>query len=640
MNKQRLIIISLIFSLILIIFGIYRFNYKSIDDYYDYINKEYLDSIEIPDGEVGTSEFTKYQDEVDIEIDEITNKLINTNSNVKDLYNLVINKNRSNDYIYQYMNLIDNSKDINEFIDNTIKVENELVIDIFTTISISKDLKNNNHNIVYFEPITFDFNAPSYMYNNDNYNSYVAIFKKYQIKFMKQYGYDTKKARTISDKIFKMEKDISSKSLTMSDITNVENLYNKVTKEDLQKIYSNLDIDKYLKLKGIYNEEYYSLVDINNYKTFNSYLTNENLDILKEFVKFKILESYAPYISLDYAKLVSEINNSTIGINKEYSLEDDAIKTIQNYYSDVIEKEYVLKTIKSTDNEYIEKMIKEIIKYYKNDINSLDWMSNSTKEGAIKKLDNLNINISKSNFDIISNKYKIDKTISLVENIIVINKIFNNYNLELLENDKDIQVINEYTVNAYYNPQNNSINFPASFSKFLNTQNSYYENLGTVGMIIAHEITHAFDNNGSKFDYLGNYNNWWKDEDYKKFEELTSKVSNYYSNYRINGIKVNGDLTVGENIADLGAINCITEISKEKGATKEDFKILFKSFAKMWRSKYLDNYQKLLMTSDTHSPDKIRVNATLSSNKYFYKTYNIKSWDKMYIKDSNRVKVW
>ena len=159
-------------------------------------------------------------------------------------------------------------------------------------------------------------------------------------------------------------------------------------------------------------------------------------------------------------------------------------------------------------------------------------------------------------------------------------------------------------------------------------------------MIIAHEVTHAFDNNGSKFDYLGNYNNWWKDKDYKKFEKQTHKVAEYYSKYKVNGIKVDGELTVGENIADLGSINCITEISKEKGATKDDFKLLFTSFAKMWRSKYLDSYQKLLITTDTHSPDKIRVNATLSSNDYFYEIYKINKLDDMYVNKNERVRVW
>lgn len=639
MNKKRLLIIPII-CIIFLCIGIYLINHKGIDDFYDYVNKEYLDSLVLESDEIGVSEFTKYQNEVDDEVDEITKKLINNNTNAKNLYNLLTNKNRDNKIIYNYVNLIDSSNNINEFINNVMKVEKDLNADIFTTISISKDLLDNTHNIVYFEPITFDFSSPVYMYNDRNFDSYTSIFKGYLIKIMKVYGYDVKSARNISDKIYEMEKDIASNSLTLKDITNVENLYHKISKEDLQKIYSNIDIAKYLEIKGIDKEEYYSIVDINNYKTFNSYLNNDNLSTLKEYVKFKIIESYAPFMSLDYATLINEINNSTLGVNKEFDIEDNALSTIESLFNDIIEKEYVLSNFKEEDKLYIDNMINEIVDYYKKDINSLNWMSKETKESAIKKLDNLKVNISKSNFDIISNKYNIDKNISLVENIININKIVNDYNLDLLNNDKEVSAIGETVVNAYYNPQNNSINFPTSFAKFLNINNSYYENLGTVGMVIAHEITHAFDNNGSKFDYNGNLNNWWTEEDYNNFSGLMKKVEDYYSKYKVNGININGTLTVGENIADLGSINCITSISNEKGATKDDYKVLFTSFAKMWRSKYQEAYQKLLLTSDTHSPDKIRVNATLSSNDYFYKTYNISIFDKMYKDKNNRVKVW
>ena len=635
-NKRKYLILTIV--LIGVIYGYKYISYKGINDYYDYVNKDYLDNLVLEDNKVGVSEFTKYQEEVDKEIDDITNNLINNNSNVKSLYNMLLNTNRSNKVIYDYMNLIDSSKSIDDFINNTIIIEDKLNIDIFTKVSIMKDLYNNQKNIVYFEPINFEFSAPAYMYNDSNYDSYVSIFKGYQIKFMKAYGYDTKKAREISNNIFNMEKDIASHSLKYSEINHIEKLYHKIDINDLQKIYTNIDINKYLKIKGVDKEEYYSIVDIENYKSFNSYLTNDNLNTLKEYVKFRILEEYASFIDLKYAKLVRDINNTTLELNKEYDIKEEALDIIESYYNDVIEKEYVLKNSNSEQKEYLNSMIKEIIDYYKKDINDLKWMSKNTKENAIKKLDNLRINIYKEKFDIISDKYNIDSNKSLVENIINMNKINYKYNIDLLNNNKDIELISESTVNAYYNPQDNSINFPVAFNKFLNINNSYYENLGTVGMVIAHEITHAFDNNGSKFDYLGNLNNWWTIEDNKKFNELTKEVEDFYSSYKINGININGHLTVGENIADLGSINCITSIAHNKKASKEDFKKLFTSFAKMWRSKYVDTYQKILLTSDTHSPDKVRVNATLSNNDYFYNTYDIKWLDKMYIKE--KVGIW
>ena len=196
------------------------------------------------------------------------------------------------------------------------------------------------------------------------------------------------------------------------------------------------------------------------------------------------------------------------------------------------------------------------------------------------------------------------------------------------------------TVNAYYNPQENSINFPIALLdyKYYNENNSYYQNLGSFGSIIAHEITHAFDNNGALFDEKGNMNNWWQEEDFKNFEKLQEEVINYYNEYKVNNKAVNGKQTVSENIADLGGVSCIVSIAKNKGASDEEYKELFESYAKIWASKSTEEYTKLLLIMDTHSPDKIRVNAVLSSTDEFYSIFNIHKSDEMY--KEKKVKVW
>ena len=196
-------------------------------------------------------------------------------------------------------------------------------------------------------------------------------------------------------------------------------------------------------------------------------------------------------------------------------------------------------------------------------------------------------------------------------------------------------------VNAYYNPLDNSINFPAALKELYKTNDDYYAILGSIGTIISHEITHAFDNNGAKFDENGNRVNWWNDEDYSKFEELQKEVSEYYSNFEvIDGIYVDGEKTVGENIADLGGFSFIVSMAREKGANRDDMKVFFSSYASLWASEYIDSYQKLLVLSDTHSPDRIRVNAVVSSIDYFYELYQIGPNDDMYIEPNKRVKLW
>ena len=159
-------------------------------------------------------------------------------------------------------------------------------------------------------------------------------------------------------------------------------------------------------------------------------------------------------------------------------------------------------------------------------------------------------------------------------------------------------------------------------------------------MIIAHEITHAFDNNGALFDEKGNMNNWWKDEDYSNFENLQNDVIEYYNGYKIEGKSVNGKQTVSENIADLGAVSCIVDVAKQKGATNENLKELFEAYSNIWASEATEEYLKTLMIMDTHSPNKIRVNAVLSSIDEFYEVYEIDEDSEMYVIPEERIKVW
>lgn len=646
LNRKYLFIILIL--VLLIGFGLKLTNDKDlIDDYYTYINKDILDKEEIASGEIGWSRFTKAQDNVDEEAKLIVKDLINnkTNSDINTLYNNIKNIDARNSkglgVLNRYINLIDSSKNINEFINNAVTIENELYIDIFTMATVSPDFKDTSKSIVYFYPISFDFGASGEMYINSDYDRYHALLKQYQIKLLKLYGYDKTKAREVSKKLDNLFIDISKKSLSEEELSDVDNLYNIMTKEELQKIYTNLDINSYLEKMGISNQTYFSVVDVENYKAMNSYLKEENLALLKEYVKVKILEYYSGYTSLEYQNTVSELNDKLMGISSEDDIEEYAINTISNVFSNEVDKIYLEKNFNEEDRLVIENIAKDILSFYENNINNNTWMDTSTKEKAILKLKNMKINIGGNYLDSYSYNLKsFDDGSSLVENMILISKVESDKQLEILNNNSYKNIISPTIVNAYYSPLDNSINFPASLKEIYNSNDDYYSILGSMGMIIAHEITHAFDNSGSKFDEVGNRTDWWSENDYQEFEKLQKDIINYYSKYEVLGINVDGKATVGENIADLGAMNAIVEVAKKKGASDEEFKKMFSSYASLWASEYIDSYQKLLLLSDTHSPDKIRVNAVLSSCDTFYDVYDISKKDLMYVDENNRVGIW
>ena len=644
MNKKYIIILLLI---IIILSSKSLSNNELKDDYYNYINKDILTKHKLKDNEYTWSIFSSMQEKVDKRRDTMISNLISnkTNSNLNILYSSIMNTSIRDKEgltpLKKYINKIDNSTNIEEYINNAIEIENTLNIDIFTNIHIDNDYKDTSKNIIYLYPITMDFGANADYYINPDYMSYKALIKQYGIKLLKEYGYDKKKSREISNNITNMYIDISNNSKLSKDLEDISNYYNIITKEELQNIYTNLNINNYLNSKNI-KETKFSIIDINNYKTINKYLTNNNLSLLKEYTKLKILENYSPYLSENYSNIIYELNNKLSGINKSKDTKEDiANRIIYNYFTNDIDKQYKEKYLTKEEYKYIENMIKDIINYYYKDIDNLNWLSNKTKEKAKTKLKNIKINIGMQDNNNYSKYYNLKENNSLIENIISIGNTINNYEISKLNSNKIEVEIPETTVNAYYNPKDNSINFPTASLTLFDINNNYYENLGTIGMIIAHEITHAFDSNGSKFDEKGNISNWWTNKDLNNYKKLQKKVINYYNKYEvINGIHINGRKTVNENIADLGAISCISNIASSKHATNNELKKMYTSLAKMWATISTPEYESMLLLQDTHSPNKYRVNAPLSSTELFYKTYNINILNKMYIPKKDRVKVW
>lgn len=619
------------------------------DDYYDYINKDLLKKEKIKEGEYTWSTFSEAQDKVDNQTDDIIKKLIsnNTNPNLNIIYNQLLDTTTRNkndiSSLKPYLNKIDSSNNIKEFINNAIYIENNLNIDIFTNIKVDSDFKDTTQNITYFYPITFDFGTSADYYVDEDYMSYKALIKQYGIKILKKYGYDTKTSREISTNITNMYNDIAENSMLSSDLEDISKYYNIITKDNLQKIYTNLDINYYLKEKGLSNEIKFSIVDINNYKTLNKYLTDNNLPLLKEYVKLKILENYSIYLSENYSNLIYELNNNFSGINKDTDTkEDKANNIVKSLFEYDINNYYQKEYFTDEEKDYIEKMINDIISYYEKDIDSLDWLSSTTKEKAKLKLKNMNINIGlKENYPTYSNNYNLSSSNTLVDNIIKISNVINNYELSKLNTNEKEQQLSQTTVNAYYNPGDNSINFTVASSNLFDLEKNYYKNLGSIGMVIAHEITHAFDSNGSKFDEFGNLSNWWTKKDIANYENLQQKVINYYNKYEVlDGLYVDGKKTVNENIADLGAISCITNLAKSKNATTKELQQMYTSLANMWATISTEEYQKLLLLQDTHAPSKYRVNAPLSSTNAFYEIYNITIFNDMYIPKKDRINVW
>lgn len=621
------------------------------NDFYTSMNENIINNHELEsDEEYWSLMFTKTQDTVDNKVDGIVKEIISkkdtyeinsTEYKICKLYESVINQENDLSRLDKYIKNIDNSNNVNELMNNIAKMNNELSVGIFINPALQDDYKDNTKTIINIAPFSFDYgNIYSDYYTNPLYSSYIALYIEYDREIFELYGYSEEKAKESVRKISRFYTEIANNSKSMEDLTEVQNYYNIVENKELKEIFNNININVFLNKYA--NNYEISIVDKEQAKTLNNLLVESNLDTLKECAKLQLLQTYAPYADIKYYNLMNELNAKLTGteITKD-TIEDYAVDVAKTYFDSEITQIYVSKYADEESIKLFESMIEDIIKQYKIKIQNNSWLSSTTKQKALLKLENMKVNVGyPKNWEDYSKNYKL--TNNLLDNVINMNKVMLDYSNNAIKNKEDYWLMSALTVNAYYNPQDNSINFPIALLEYelYNEENSYYKNLGSLGAIIAHEITHAFDNNGALFDEKGNLNNWWTERDYKEFEKLQEQVIKYYNQYKINGKAVNGKKTVSENIADLGAVSCIVDIAKSKGATDEELKEVFEAYANIWASKSTEEYTKLLLIMDTHSPDKVRVNAVLSSIEEFYKVYDITENYEMYKSKETRANVW
>ena len=640
-NKTKKYILYAIIFVVAIIAAFIYLNKNYIDNYYEYINKE-----TIKDKEDGWSYIDDINKEISNDANNIVKEIINNpttseEKNIKEFYNEYLNiefrnKNGLKD-LELYIDKINKTTNINDFITEAIKLEKELSIELLMSKSIMKDFKTGK-NILYITPIPMDYGYSSDYYSNETLTTVKNNFKLYNNKLLREYGYTAGEALDITNQIDDFYTNLANNSLKQDDLLNTEKYYNIIDKSALSKIYTNLDINKYFNELGLSKIDKLSLVDEKSYQELNKYLTNNNLSLWKNVATIKILQTYAEYTTENYETIFTKLNKNLLG--KEYTREETAYDLIKQIYPNEISKNYNNKYLSDDTKNYISNLTNEIIKEYEDMINT-SWMDNETKSKAVTKLNNIKINIGTSYIKDLSSYYDFDSNISLVKNIINLNKVVRAASYEMLDTTTTTNALPDYTFNAYYDVTSNSINILTGSTKVIKDINNKYENLGSIGFIIAHEISHAFDNNGSKFDENGFLSNWYTTSSQEKYQEIQNKVIDYYNNYEIiHNVSNNGTRTIGENIADLGAMECITNILIRNNANKKDYQTTYESFAKVWANNYSKSTKVLQSLIDTHSPNEIRVNGVLSSTERFYETYKIDSKDLMYIEPEKRVNIW
>lgn len=630
--------------------------YRIQDDLYNYVNHEWIEKAVIPDDRPTTGGFSDLDKGVEelllndlnkmVENDEYPNEYL---KNACSLFKLAKDTKKRNKNgikpVLKDLKLIESLTDINAF----NKKLNDLVIrdmPLPFRISLEADMKDTKHYAINIAgPSVILPDVTYYKENMKQQRDAILGIWTNMIKALLSYTSlsDEDKEIYISDALAFDEKlaKLVKSSEEWSEYTKV---YNPMS---LTKVNGLLKPIKFRKLiKNLFGEVEIKKIIVNEpsyLKSFNEVFSDDTFTLYKHWAYINTLLSASSYLSEDLRNIGGSYMRALSGVSTMQSADKFAYRIASYLFSEPIGLYYGEKYFGSEAKKDIIEMVNEIIATYKSRVKNSTILADSTKEKAILKLKTMKVKMGyPDTVNEIYNELLVNESLSLYQNIKELSKIrkLNKFSKINSEVDRDEWVMPGHMVNACYNPEANDITFPAAIlqAPFYSIKQTRSQNLGGIGAVIGHEISHAFDNNGAKCDEYGNLNNWWTKEDSKNFKKRTKDMIKEFDGITLEYGKVNPSLIVSENIADNGGMAVTLEImSKLENASYEEY---FINWAKIWCIKAKPEYQALLLSVDVHAPSILRANMQPRNFDEWYKTFNVTKNDKMYIAPNKRVIIW
>ena len=463
-----------------------------------------------------------------------------------------------------------------------------------------------------------------------------------------------KQAAQHAEDILKLETQIAKAQWSNVQNRDVQKLYNIYKTEDLAKLSPKIDWQAYLQGLGLTDKiQTIQVVQPSYFKALSPIVENNTLDTWKAYYKFHLVSDFSPLLSKAFVDNSFNFYSYQLREVKEQKPRwKRGVQLVDGTLGESLGQIYVKKYFSAEKKQRMEQLVQNLMKAYQQSIDDLDWMSPTTKVEAQKKLSSFAVKIGYPNKWRDYSGLEI-KNNDLIGNVIRSREFEYQYELNKLGKpvDREEWGMTPQTINAYYNAALNEIVFPAAILQppFFDMDADDATNYGAIGAIIGHEISHGFDDEGSEYDDLGNMKNWWTDEDRKKFKEKTAVLVQQYSAYEpVKGYHVDGELTLGENIADNSGLAIAYKayqlsLNGKPAPVLDGFtgeQRFYLGWAQGWRSKITDAQQIIYLKSDSHSPDKVRGNATLLNQAPFYDAFKIKQGDKMYLPANKRVTIW
>jgi putative endopeptidase len=491
-----------------------------------------------------------------------------------------------------------------------------------------------------------------YLKNDARSNTIRTAYLSYLTNMFKLIGEDAATAKSQSEAVIRIETALAKAQMSRVEMRDPYKTYNKFALKDFSATTPSIDWSLMLNKMNLKGADSITVNNPSFFKTVDILLTALPLEDWKTYLRWHVLNSASNYLSTRFTDENFAFNKVLSGQKEQTPRWQIVSNLIDRSLGDVLGQLYVNKYFKPEAKQRMLDLVNNLQQTLANRIKALDWMSDDTKTKALEKLNAFSKKIA------YPDKWKDYNGLVITKNDYLgnVRRVSAWDYKEMLARygkpvDKTLWGMTPPTINASYSPSNNEILFPAGILQypFFDFGADDAVNYGGIGAVIGHEMTHGFDDQGSQFAYDGNLKNWWSKEDEARFKQRTAMVVNQYNNFTVlDTLHVNGRLTLGENLADLGGLNVAYEAFTHTAQFKEGKKIddltpsqrFFLSWAQIWRSNTLPETASQLLLTDPHSPGMSRANGPVVNMDAWYAAFNVKPGDKMYVAPEKRIKIW
>lgn len=518
-------------------------------------------------------------------------------------------------------------------------------------LGVGADMRQADMNIVSIGQAGLGLGTRDYYLNDDPQTTAIReAYKQCGKSFFMLVGYDEATAQKKMDAVYAIEKRLAEPWYSQVKLRDVNANYHKMSFQELVRDFPGIDWTTVFWISGFPAFDYVDVGQPEPIHEVEKIYADTPLEDLKSYAELNVISHAAGLLSADFRKVQFTVRKVISGQQQDDPMWKRATNLVNSVMGEPIGKMYCEKYFPESSKNRMLQLVHNLQTALSQRIDEATWMSAETKAQAKDKLENFIIKIGYPDKWKDFTNLEISDTLSLTENIDNASEFFLLEELRKKVNkpvDKSEWFMTPQTINAYYNPTTNEICFPAGILQppFFDPEADDALNYGAIGGVIGHEMSHGFDDQGSQFDKTGNQRNWWTEQDKKNFDQRTQVLVDHFSNIEvINGKKVNGKLTLGENIGDNGGLNIALRAMRNTGNTAviDGFTAdqrFFLGWARVWAGTSRPEYQEMLITIDPHSPEFARVNGALPMIDEWYTAFNIKK-GKLFVPKKKRAHIW